>query len=224
MFSYGTTETTIDSTYFEATHEALSKLQNDAPLPIGVPFPCTLITILKDDGTHTDLHEVGELYIGGGGVGQGYLHHDVRTSGRYLRRLPLGRHARWYRTGDLASYDGQNFNLHGRADARIKVHGKLIDLTELEAHLRAHEDILECVATTTRHDLNKKILLLVKLKPTSARLKREAIAEHVSNLEDYPVSSNDIYFTKDLPVTMSGKIDRVEANRIAITLQTGVAK
>ncbi|SEE49585.1 AMP-binding protein [Pseudomonas kilonensis] len=224
VFSYGTTETTIDSTYFEATHEALSKLQNDAPLPIGVPFPCTLITILKDDGTHTDLHEVGELYIGGGGVGQGYLHHDVRTSGRYLRRLPLGRHARWYRTGDLASYDGQNFNLHGRADARIKVHGKLIDLTELEAHLRAHEDILECVATTTRHDLNKKILLLVKLKPTSARLKREAIAEHVSNLEDYPVSSNDIYFTKDLPVTMSGKIDRVEANRIAITLQAGVAK
>ncbi|MOA18507.1 hypothetical protein D3C78_1388290 [compost metagenome] len=90
--------------------------------------------------------------------------------------------------------------------------------------MRAHEDILECVATTTRHDLNKKILLLVKLKPTSARLKREAIAEHVSNLEDYPVSSNDIYFTKDLPVTMSGKIDRVEANRIAITLQTGVAK
>lgn len=124
----------------------------------------------------------------------------------------------------MASYDGQNFNLHGRADARIKVQGKLIDLTELEAHLRAHEDILECVATTTPHDLNNKILLLIKLKPTSAKLKREAIALHVSNLEDYPVSSNDIYFTQDLPVTMSGKIDRVEANKIAITLQAGVAK
>lgn len=224
VFSYGTTETTIDSTYFEATHEALNDLHNDAPLPIGVPFPCTLTAILKNDGTPADIYEVGELYIGGGGVGQGYLHHDARTSGRYLRRLPLGRHARWYRTGDLASYDGQNLNLHGRADARIKVHGKLIDLTELEAHLRAHEDILECVATTTRHDLNNKILLLVKLKLTSAKLKREAIVLHVSNLEGYPVSSDDIYFTQDLPVTMSGKIDRVEANRIAITLQAGVAK
>lgn len=224
VFSYGTTETTIDSTYFEATHEALNNLPNDAPLPIGVPFPCTLTAILKSDGTHADIHEVGELYIGGGGVGQGYLHHDVRTSGRYLRRLPLGRYARWYRTGDLASYDGQNFNLHGRADARIKIRGKLIDLTELEGHLRAHEDILDCVATTARHDLSKKILLLVKLKPTSVKLKREAVARHISSLEDYPVSSNDIYFTKDLPVTMSGKIDRVEANRIVITLQAGVAK
>lgn len=224
VFSYGTTETTIDSIYFESTHEALNNLQDDAPLPIGVPFPCTLTAILKSDGTHAGLHEMGELYIGGGGVGQGYLHHDVRTSGRYLRRLPLGRHGRWYRTGDLASYDGENFSLHGRADARIKMLGKFIDLTELEAHLRAHEDIQECVATTMQYDLNKKILLLIKLKPTSAKLKREAIARHISHLEDYPVGSKDIFFTKDLPLTISGKIDRAEANRIAIKLQAGVAR
>lgn len=222
VFSYGTTETTIDSTYFEPTPETLKNLRDDTPLPIGVPFPCTLTAILRNDGTYADRHEVGELYIGGGGVGQGYLHHDARTSGRYLRRLPLGRHGRWYRTGDLASYDGENLNLHGRADARIKVLGKFIDLTELEAHLRAHEDILECVATTAPHELDKKILLLIKLKPYSTELEHEIIARHVSHLKDYPVSSNDIYFTQDLPKTISGKIDRTEANKIALKLQAGV--
>lgn len=224
IFSYGTTETTIDSTYFEPSPEILNNLRDDAPLPIGVPFPCTLTAILRNDGTQADAHEVGELYIGGGGVGQGYLHHDARTSGRYLRRLPLGRHGRWYRTGDLASYDGENLSLHGRADARIKVMGKFIDLTELEAHLRAHQDVLECVATTMPHELDKKILLLIKLKPHSKELEHALIAQHISDLKDYPVSSHDIYFTRDLPKTISGKIDRTEANKIAIKLQAGAQR
>lgn len=224
VFSYGTTETTIDSTYFEPTSEALSSMGEDAPLPIGVPFPCTQIAILNSDGTHVDKHEVGELYIGGGGVGHGYVHHDVRTSGRYLRRLPHGRHGRWYRTGELDSYDGKNFSLHGRADARIKVQGKLIDLTELESHLRDHEDVLECVATTTPHEVDKKILLLIKLKPHRAEPNHGTIANHLSHLDDYPVHSADIYFAKDLPMTMTGKIDRNEASKIAIKLQAGASK
>ncbi|KRP71778.1 hypothetical protein TX23_16070 [Pseudomonas paralactis] len=224
VFSYGTTETTIDSTYFEPTAEVLSRLGDDAPLPIGIPFPCTHIAILNKDGTHADVHEVGELYIGGGGVGQGYVHHDHRTSGRYLRRLPHGRHGRWYRTGDLASYDGKIFSLHGRADARVKVLGKLVDLTELESHLRDHEDVLECVATTTPHEVDKKILLLIKLKPHRTQPTHEVIVKHVSHLDDYPVNRTDIYFAQDLPMTMTGKIDRNEASKIAIKLQAGASK
>ncbi|ANJ57705.1 hypothetical protein PMA3_22095 [Pseudomonas silesiensis] len=224
VFSYGTTETTIDSTFFEPTKEDLANLRDDAPLPIGVPFPSAQIAILKNDGKHANQHEIGELYIGGAGVGLGYLHHDSRTAGRYLRRLPLGRHERWYRTGDLASYDGKNFSLHGRADARVKVLGKLIDLTELESHLRDHEDILECVATATLHEIDKKIILLIKLNTHCKAPNHESIARHISHLDDYPVHNDNIYFIRNLPMTMSGKIDRTEANKIAVKLLAGASK
>lgn len=224
IFSYGTTETTIDSTYFEPSHEVLNSLPNDSPLPIGIPFPNALIEILNGDGTRSNHHEVGELYIGGGGVGQGYLHHDTRTAGRYLRRLPLGRHGRWYRTGDLASYNGKHFSLHGRADARIKIHGKLVDLTDLESHLRDHEEVLECVATTVPHDIDRKILVLIKLTSQCTTPNQNSIKQHISHLDDYPILSTDIHFIKRLPMTLSGKIDRSKASKIAIDLQAGASK
>ena len=60
--SYGLTEATIDSTYFEGT--ALD-LPEDRPVPIGRPFANTRIHILDRDLQPVPVGVAGELYIGG---------------------------------------------------------------------------------------------------------------------------------------------------------------
>ena len=69
--SYGLTETTIDSTFFEGD---LIDAGADRPVPIGRPFAGSTAYVLDD----RDLRPVppglpGELYVGGPGVAIGYL-------------------------------------------------------------------------------------------------------------------------------------------------------
>ena len=80
-------------------------------------------------------------------MASGYWHRPELTAERFIPN-PFDRDstARLFRTGDFARYlpDG-NLEFLGRDDRQIKIRGQRIELAEIEAALRAHRKIQDCV-------------------------------------------------------------------------------
>jgi len=159
--SFGVTEATIDSSYFEKSNP-LPQLNC---LPIGKPFTNTQIYILNRNLLQpVPIGVAGELYIGGSGVARGYLNRPELTDERFIPEPFTGDpKSRLYKTGDLARYlpDG-NIEYLGRIDNQVKIRGFRIELGEVEAVLAQHPDVHE-VAVIDREDTpgNKRLVAYV---------------------------------------------------------------
>ncbi|KAH8432008.1 uncharacterized protein LDX57_009655 [Aspergillus melleus] len=85
---------------------------------------------------------VGELIIEGPTLARGYLAEPERTQSVYIENpqwaTQEGSTRRFYKTGDLARYgDDGRVHLIGRKDLQVKIRGQRVELTEIEAHMRA---------------------------------------------------------------------------------------
>ncbi len=142
--SFGLTEATIDSSYFESPTANLPK---DQLVPIGRPFPNTQIYILDSNLQPVPIGVTGELYISGKGLARGYRHRPDLTAQKFIAN-PFSNQqlARLYKTGDLARYwaDG-NIEFLRRSDRQVKIRGFRIELGEIEAVLSQHPAVREVV-------------------------------------------------------------------------------
>ncbi|KAJ9487561.1 hypothetical protein VN97_g5749 [Penicillium thymicola] len=85
---------------------------------------------------------VGELVIEGPTLARGYLADPEKTQAVYIENPEWARRSgiarRFYKTGDLARYgDDGRVHLIGRKDLQVKIRGQRVELTEIEAHMRA---------------------------------------------------------------------------------------
>ncbi|KAG0211821.1 hypothetical protein BGX28_007411, partial [Mortierella sp. GBA30] len=113
--AYGPTEATMIATTFEAYGGTTDGLER---LPIGRPISNTQAYVLDKRGKPVPLGAVGELYIGGPGVANGYLNRPDLTAERFLPD-PFSKKSgdRMYKSGDLVRHlpDG-NLVYMGRND------------------------------------------------------------------------------------------------------------
>ncbi len=134
--SYGLTETTIDSSYFEGD---VGSLPDTALVPIGRPFPNVRLYVLDERMEPAPIGVPGILYIGGDGVSRGYVD-PLLNAERFLKDpFAAGPEARLCRTGDRARWraDGQ-VEFLGRADNQVKIRGFRVEPGEVEEVLRKH--------------------------------------------------------------------------------------
>ncbi|MFZ4655715.1 MAG: non-ribosomal peptide synthetase [Caldilineaceae bacterium] len=150
--SYGITETTIDSTFFELTPamDVTATLADGALVPIGRPFANVQLYILDQQRQPVPLGVAGDLYIGGAGVSRGYLNRPELTATRFLTIDIEGRPTRLYYTGDRARWvpapsGPPNVAFLGRADNQVKLRGYRIELGEIETALAAHPAVQQAV-------------------------------------------------------------------------------
>ncbi|MEP6490690.1 amino acid adenylation domain-containing protein [Microcoleus vaginatus GB2-A3] len=141
---YGPTEATICATLYSVDRET----NNQRNTPIGKPVQNTEIYLLNEEMQPVSTGETGEIYIGGIGLGRGYLNRPNLTAEKFIPN-PFSNEpgSRLYKTGDLARYlsDG-NIEFVGRIDHQVKIRGVRIELAEIEASLRQHPDVQEAVA------------------------------------------------------------------------------
>ncbi|MFE7568534.1 amino acid adenylation domain-containing protein [Streptomyces sp. NPDC057539] len=141
--SYGVTEVTVDNVFFEGSVEHLA---DDAPLPIGRPFPNNRVYVLDAHRRPVPAGVVGELYLGGRGVVPGYHDRPELTAERFVSDpFAADPGARMYRTGDSARFhlDG-TVDFLGRLDDQVKINGYRIELGEIEARLGALPRVAAC--------------------------------------------------------------------------------
>ena len=141
--SYGVSEATIDTSYFERTALHLAP---EGPAPIGRCFANQRLLVLDEAMRPTPVGVHGELYIGGDGVARGYLGRPDLTAERFVPD-PWGEPgARLYRTGDRARFlaDG-NVEFLGRVDFQIKVRGFRVEPGEIEMALVEHPAVDKAV-------------------------------------------------------------------------------
>src|SRR5439155_23111070 len=123
-------------------------------LPIGSPIANSEIYILDNNQQPCPVDVAGELYIGGAGVGRGYLNRPELSAEKFIPHPFDGQNgARLYRTGDWARYraDGQ-IEFTGRRDQQVKLRGFRIELGEVETALARHPSIGESVVITRADD------------------------------------------------------------------------
>ena len=200
---YGPTECTVDAT--------ISRTRKSGAKPdIGRPVANTQVYLLDQQGALVPQGAVGELHIGGAGVGRGYLERAELTAARFIPN-PFGGAVgeRLYRTGDLARY-GANGCLEflGRVDQQVKVRGFRIELGEVEAELNRHPAIRESIVLVRPNAAGlTRLVAYVILSPGHSVTRSELKAHLKKRLPDYMIPST-FMFLGALPLTRNGKVDR----------------
>ncbi|RJQ81627.1 non-ribosomal peptide synthetase/type I polyketide synthase [Amycolatopsis panacis] len=202
--SYGLSEATIDSSYFEGTAEDLDPAMM---VPIGQPLPGSALYVLDERGEPVPPGVSGELWIGGDGVATGYVDDPELTAQRFVTRSLDGEQVRLYRTGDLARWDSEGaVHLLGRADAQIKVRGHRIEIGEIETRLATWPQLAQAVVTT-RIDDGDTVLCAYCVPVPGTELDRHGLRGHLTeSLPTFMIPSHFVELA-ELPLTPNGKVD-----------------
>ncbi|MCK9898032.1 amino acid adenylation domain-containing protein, partial [Frankia sp. AgB32] len=192
--TYGPTEASIHCTF---------SLQTPNPrgtVPIGCPNDGVVVHVLDNWLRLVPPGVAGELYVGGVGVGRGYVGRAGLSAGRFVAD-PFGSGGRVYRTGDLVRWtSGGVLEFIGRTDDQVKVRGFRIEPGEVESGLLALPGVERAVVVA--HD-DRLVAYVVGSALASERL-RQSLAERVP---DYLVPSV-VVVLDELPLTVNGKVDR----------------
>ena len=164
--NYGPTECTVVAT--SGPIEAVGDSQ-ELP-PIGMPIANTKIYLLDEKRQPVAAGEVGEIYIGGTGVGRGYRNRDTLTAERFLpdpfRPVP---DARMYRTGDLGRLRQDNqIGFHGRVDNQEKIRGHRVEPEEIAAALNRHSQVMSCAVVARAGEQGDSNSSPMSLRPRAA--------------------------------------------------------
>ena len=132
--SYGPTETTITSNNKEVTD------MHD--LTVGPPLTNYVTDVRDIDGKLLPNGVMGELYIGGTGVGKGYYNLPEKTEEVFLTINGIP----YYRSGDYAiELPNGEIDIKGRIDNQIKLRGLRIEIGEIETNIGQYPDIMQAV-------------------------------------------------------------------------------
>jgi amino acid adenylation domain-containing protein len=208
---YGPTETNV-CTYFEVP--PLPEDKTD-PIPIGRAIDNVEVFAVKDDGTRASPGEVGELYVRGSTVMQGYWKNHERSA-KNLVANPLGGelHDPVYRTGDLVKEDEDgNYEFLGRRDHQIKSRGYRIELGDIENALYAHPQVVECAVIAVPDELiSNRIQAHVVVRGPISRA--DLVRFCAQRIPKYMIPEK-FEFEEGLPKTSTGKVDRQALRSLA---------
>ena len=205
--SYGLTEATIDSLYFEGS---LADRPANRPVPIGRPFAGTRVYVLDRHLQPVPVGVPGEVHVGGAGLARGYHRRPGLTAERFIPSpFADAPGARLYKTGDVARWlsDG-TLELLGRIDHQVKIRGFRVEPAEVEAALLQHPDVREAVVTVVELGAGGKSLAAHVVPRRDRDIAFEGLRRFLKErLPAYLVPSAFLRL-EALPLTSNGKVDR----------------
>jgi amino acid adenylation domain-containing protein len=202
---YGPTETNV-CTWLEVT----SPPEGEAPVSIGRACPFDETLVLDTSLRPVPAGGIGELWVRGASVMQGYWGKPERTA-LALQTLDIapGIRDKAYRTGDLvrARPDG-NLEFLGRRDHQVKTRGYRVELGEIETRLASHPAVDEVMVVAVPDDeVTNRLTAYVVIHPDSVVGPDELKQYCAATLPRYMVPET-VEFRALLPRTSSGKLDR----------------
>ena len=202
---YGPTETNVCTWY-----EVSPIPEGNTPVPIGRACSNCELFILDEALKLVADGQVGELWVSGDTVMQGYWGRPERTAQTLKLIEPRpGVNVRAYNTGDLARIrtDG-NLEFLGRRDHQIKTRGYRVELGEIESVLTSHPAVDEAVVLAIPDEMIGHRLAAVVVVRQNAELSKAELQQHCANALPRYMVPGAVEFRPDLPRTSSGKVDR----------------
>ncbi|MBS5854792.1 MAG: amino acid adenylation domain-containing protein [Clostridium sp.] len=195
---YGPSETTICCTMY--------KFKNDLPadtiVPIGTPVGNSKILILDKLKKSVPIGNIGEIYVQGECVGNGYLNNPEKT------KLSFNLQNKLYKTGDFAKWlpDG-TIMFVGRNDNQVKYRGYRIDLGEIESTIKNISGIKNCTVIFNNEDSANPTLIAFVIMDSS-KIDQETFRNNLVRKLPHYMVPNQFEFLTDFPLNTNGKIDR----------------
>ena len=189
---YGLTETSPVAT--------LNPFQRPKRAAIGVPVPGTDVKFVNAEGQAVAFGEVGELWIKGPQVMQGYWQRPDETA----RAISDG----WLATGDIAQMDDEGYlEIVDRKKDMILVSGFNVYPNEVEATIAEHPGVIDTAVVGVPDDETGEIVVAFVTKKDQA-LTEDEVRQHCrKTLTAYKVP-RIVVFRDDLPKTNVGKVLR----------------
>ncbi|AXC11793.1 hypothetical protein ACPOL_2471 [Acidisarcina polymorpha] len=209
---YGPTETSIC-----ATRERV--LPGAELITLGWPIDNVSIYVLDEHQEPVPEGETGEIYIGGVGVGRGYINRPELTARTFLPdRFDKTPGARMYKTGDLGRLlpDGR-LDFQGRADNQIKLRGFRIELEEIEAAIREYSGVHAAVVQVVEYGPDDQRLVAYFLSDELVTVIH--LRDFLRQRLPYYMLPSELIPLATLPMTINGKIDRQALDAIRVEFE-----
>ncbi len=209
MNAYGPAECADDVAF----HPLHAVPEAGESVPIGRPTANAELYILDAKRDLTPIGVVGEIAVGGVGVGRGYLADPKRTAASFVPNPWGAPGSRLYLTGDLGRWREEGtIEFAGRSDFQVKLRGYRIELGEIEAVLedqscvkralvtvRAVGDAEQLVAYWQSHSDSQAEQEKRLADALSARLPSYMLPQFWVRVEHWPLNANGKVDLRALP-------------------------
>lgn len=149
----------------------------------------------------------GDLYVGGEGLGLGYVNNDKLTKQRFI--IPKFINKKLYKSGDLTyqNPDG-SISFVERIDFQLKIRGQRVEIQEIENRMLMLKQIKEVVVKA--YDDKNGSKYLVAYYTLNSNIDIEKIKEYLNKyLTSYMIPSKFLKLEK-MPLNQNNKIDRTK--------------
>ncbi|KAH7388999.1 hypothetical protein BKA64DRAFT_711107 [Cadophora sp. MPI-SDFR-AT-0126] len=184
---------------------------------------------------------VGEIVVHAPWIANGYLNDQEQTGEKFLDRPdwldqgPSSFGSRWYRVGDLVRQNSDgSLMLAGRGDSMVKIRGQRFDMSEVEKNIGSDPRVRNSLPIIVKKGLCKhRLVAIVELHDFVAG---ESESERFALVRDHEMQVAESWVSefqkslslrlpsfmiptvwvmvKQLPLTITGKIDRVSLRRL----------
>ncbi|HKD80950.1 MAG TPA: non-ribosomal peptide synthetase [Candidatus Angelobacter sp.] len=200
--NYGPTETTVVATSGDVP------VSGDSPEPsIGRPIHNVTVRILDERLRPVPEGVSGEIYIGGAGLGRGYVNPEL-TAHAFVASPFAEDEGRLYKTGDIGFYlPGGEIAFVGRNDDQIKIRGFRIEPNEIVAALNRHPAVESSAVKVVGSFEEKKLAGYIVPAADGPPRAGELLTFLRDLLPEYMVPTLFVR-CEALPMTVNGKVDR----------------
>jgi len=207
---YGPTETTIWSSVKQITYD-------DDRVTIGKPIANTQIYILNEYYKLKPNGTIGNLFISGAGLAEGYYKDKKLTQEKFVRH-PYKENQKIYDTGDLGRrLPNGEIELIGRSDYQVKVRGYRVELSDIECSLNSYPLIGSSVALVKKDEHTDRISAYFTTRRNSdINLNLDDLRTYLSQQLPYYMIPSEFFGLQQLPQTPNGKIDRQALVKIGV--------
>ncbi|WP_114721480.1 amino acid adenylation domain-containing protein [Rhodococcus sp. AG1013] len=198
---YGPTECTVGVT--------CSDVLGTGAVNIGAPLAGARLRVLDGRLHPVPVGVVGELYVGGTGLAQGYHRLPGTSAGRFVAD-PFGAPgARIYRTGDLVRLrsDG-TLEYIGRGDDQVQINGVRVEPAEIDTALLAHPAVVAAVTLPRCRPTGETVLVSYVSTRRGGTLEPRFPRAHLERVLPRHLLPAAVTVIAEMPVSAGGKIDR----------------
>ena len=219
---------TIYNIYGPSEITILSNVQNlngEKEITIGPPILNTQIYILDKNMKQVPIGVIGEIYIGGIQVGDGYIGKAELTAERFLKN-PFGS-GKIYKSGDIGrwTFDGKVQCL-GRIDNQVKLRGLRIELSEIENEILKINGVTSAIVNKIVLD-NQEFLCAYYVADTN--ISETTVKDTLRKFLPQYMVPTYVMKLETMPYTINRKIDRKalplpETHKMVTSSHVNIAK